>query len=205
MPGLTPGLTQTKGGQLWQNCGKCPRPSQIRPIRTDFATSVTKGTHSLHPAGRSLCDQGVPAWSSGRGPGLPDRAICGPVGEVMVRMKGLEPSRELPHSDLNAARLPIPPHPHDLAWWRLFIEGFREWEEQISARFSFSRSPPLWPRKAPARRPHRGHARAAFPSQGVVLAEAGTVAGATSGSRGGALALPATAAAARSISVILSA
>jgi len=29
-----------------------------------------------------------------------------------VRMKGLEPSRELPHSDLNAARLPIPPHPH---------------------------------------------------------------------------------------------
>jgi hypothetical protein len=34
----------------------------------------------------------------------------------MVRMKGLEPSRVLPHSDLNAARLPIPPHPHDLAW-----------------------------------------------------------------------------------------
>ena len=30
----------------------------------------------------------------------------------LVRMKGLEPSRELPHSDLNAARLPIPPHPH---------------------------------------------------------------------------------------------
>jgi lipoyl(octanoyl) transferase len=30
----------------------------------------------------------------------------------MVRMKGLEPSRVLPHSDLNAARLPIPPHPH---------------------------------------------------------------------------------------------
>lgn len=30
----------------------------------------------------------------------------------MVRIKGLEPSRELPHSDLNAARLPIPPYPH---------------------------------------------------------------------------------------------
>ena len=64
---------------------------------------------------------------------------------------------------------------------------------------------PLWPRKARARRPHQGHARAAYPPQGVVLAEAGTVAGATSGSRGGALALPATAAAARSISVIRSA
>ena len=34
------------------------------------------------------------------------------AGIVVVRMKGLEPSRVLPHSDLNAARLPIPPHPH---------------------------------------------------------------------------------------------
>ena len=30
----------------------------------------------------------------------------------MVRMKGLEPSLRLKNSDLNAARLPIPPHPH---------------------------------------------------------------------------------------------
>jgi hypothetical protein len=30
----------------------------------------------------------------------------------MVRSRGLEPPRELPHSDLNAARLPIPPRPH---------------------------------------------------------------------------------------------
>ena len=33
----------------------------------------------------------------------------------MVRSRGLEPPRELPHSDLNAARLPIPPRPH-LNW-----------------------------------------------------------------------------------------
>lgn len=32
--------------------------------------------------------------------------------EVMVRMRGLEPPRGCPHGDLNAARLPIPPHPH---------------------------------------------------------------------------------------------
>ncbi len=37
----------------------------------------------------------------------------------MVRLKGLEPSRELPHSDLNAARLPIPPQPHDLVERRI--------------------------------------------------------------------------------------
>jgi hypothetical protein len=37
----------------------------------------------------------------------------GDAGGV-VRIKGLEPSRELPHSDLNAARLPIPPYPHTL-------------------------------------------------------------------------------------------
>jgi hypothetical protein len=28
-----------------------------------------------------------------------------------VRMRGLEPPRGFPHGDLNAARLPIPPHP----------------------------------------------------------------------------------------------
>ena len=32
----------------------------------------------------------------------------------MVRLKGLEPSRPFGHSDLNAARLPIPPQPHCL-------------------------------------------------------------------------------------------
>ncbi len=33
----------------------------------------------------------------------------------MVRSGGLEPPRVLPHSDLNAARLPIPPRPQVLA------------------------------------------------------------------------------------------
>ncbi len=31
--------------------------------------------------------------------------------ESLVRMRGLEPPRGCPHGDLNAARLPIPPHP----------------------------------------------------------------------------------------------
>jgi hypothetical protein len=35
----------------------------------------------------------------------------------MVRSRRLELPRELPHSDLNAARLPIPPRPH-MTWWR---------------------------------------------------------------------------------------
>jgi site-specific DNA recombinase len=34
----------------------------------------------------------------------------------MVRLRRLELPRELPHSDLNAARLPVPPQPH----WRGF-------------------------------------------------------------------------------------
>src|SRR5690554_1656374 len=34
------------------------------------------------------------------------------VPERMVRSRRLELPRELPHSDLNAARLPIPPRPH---------------------------------------------------------------------------------------------
>lgn len=32
---------------------------------------------------------------------------------VLVRSTGLEPARVLPHSDLNATCLPVPPRPHD--------------------------------------------------------------------------------------------
>ena len=35
----------------------------------------------------------------------------------MVRSGGLEPPRVLPHSDLNAARLPIPPRPQVQGWY----------------------------------------------------------------------------------------
>jgi hypothetical protein len=35
--------------------------------------------------------------------------------EALVRSRRLELPRELPHSDLNAARLPIPPRPH-MTW-----------------------------------------------------------------------------------------
>ena len=33
--------------------------------------------------------------------------------QIMVRLRRLELPRVLPHSDLNAARLPIPPQPHN--------------------------------------------------------------------------------------------
>src|SRR5262249_18338954 len=32
--------------------------------------------------------------------------------EILVRMRGLEPPRVLPHRLLRPARLPVPPHPH---------------------------------------------------------------------------------------------
>lgn len=34
--------------------------------------------------------------------------------KTMVRVRGLEPPRGCPHTDLNRTRLPIPPHPHVL-------------------------------------------------------------------------------------------
>jgi hypothetical protein len=37
-----------------------------------------------------------------------------PRGGVGVRLKGVEPSRALAHTDLNRARLPVPPQPRDL-------------------------------------------------------------------------------------------
>jgi hypothetical protein len=38
-----------------------------------------------------------------------DRAPHPP--DLAMRMRGLEPPRGCPHTDLNRARLPIPPHP----------------------------------------------------------------------------------------------
>ena len=40
-----------------------------------------------------------------------NRRIPSNVPKSIVRARGLEPPRELPHRDLNPARLPIPPHP----------------------------------------------------------------------------------------------
>ena len=38
-----------------------------------------------------------------------------PAFEARMRMRGLEPPRGFPHTDLNRARLPIPPHPRATA------------------------------------------------------------------------------------------
>jgi hypothetical protein len=68
---------------------------------------------------RSTCCSGTGSNAGSNRIGLKDQHSSGPSAGLqrqMVRMKGLEPSRELPHSDLNAARLPIPPHPHVLIW-----------------------------------------------------------------------------------------
>ena len=35
---------------------------------------------------------------------------------AMVRIRGLEPPRSCPHTDLNRTRLPIPPYPQ-MKWW----------------------------------------------------------------------------------------
>src|SRR5438445_696847 len=37
---------------------------------------------------------------------------------MAMRMRGLEPPRGRPHTDLNRARLPIPPHPRGTAVYR---------------------------------------------------------------------------------------
>jgi hypothetical protein len=68
----------------------------------------------------------------------------GPGSNViqMVRMRGLEPPPGFPDTDLNRARLPIPPHPRGLA--------------KISQRGV--RVPPARRRQAPWDRPGRGEA-----------------------------------------------
>ncbi len=68
---------------------------------------------ALHNAIRGLPD---PAPKDAKGAD-PDRGRApfrvGSNNDILVRMRGLEPPRIYIHTDLNRARLPIPPHPHD--------------------------------------------------------------------------------------------
>ena len=66
------------------------------------------------------------------------------ISEVLVRSGGLEPPRVLPHSDLNAARLPIPPRPRGL---QLHSRGSPEAQEGKLRRLKTYAVPP--PRHSP--------------------------------------------------------
>jgi site-specific DNA recombinase len=66
---------------------------------------------------RRLRGSKAPACATGPRNGQ-DPLSSGGLGsnvDQMVRMRGLEPPRPYGHGDLNAARLPIPPHPRDAA------------------------------------------------------------------------------------------
>ena len=53
-------------------------------------------------------------------PGEASRPERGPVaGRSAMRLKGVEPSRAFAHTDLNRARLPVPPQPREQAIYRL--------------------------------------------------------------------------------------
>ena len=58
----------------------------------------------------------------------------------VVRSGGLEPPRVLPHSDLNAARLPIPPRPRGLT---LHSRGLPEAQEGKLRHLKTYALPPL--------------------------------------------------------------
>ncbi len=91
----------------------------------------------------------------GRGPSKPKGArirgaffgFC----QDVVRMKRLELSLRLKNSDLNAARLPIPPHPQTRPGWRAFTEGLLRREGGFYAPFPLSAHPGVFrhPRSAP--------------------------------------------------------
>jgi site-specific DNA recombinase len=72
-------------------------------------TALTAAPSSNHRAQlRSLCPGNAKGADPYRGR-TPFRV--GSISEHLVRMRGLEPPRSRLHTDLNRARLPIPPHP----------------------------------------------------------------------------------------------
>ena len=61
-----------------------------------------------HRRGRHR-EEGLPEGQAGRA--CRRRARRARLGLTVMRMRGLEPPRAFAHTDLNRARLPIPPHP----------------------------------------------------------------------------------------------
>ena len=74
------------------------------------------------------------------------------ISEILVRSGGLEPPRVLPHSDLNAARLPIPPRPRGL---ELHSRGSPKAQEGKLRHLKTNAVPP--PRHSPGLQVHRSH------------------------------------------------
>ena len=75
--------------------GRCPtRPTRPSPASPE---SLTEHLRRAAPASRAALRLGMD---------LVRRAA-----QTVMRMRGLEPPRGCPHTDLNRARLPIPPHP----------------------------------------------------------------------------------------------
>ena len=74
---------------------------------------ATEDTEAAGPADRP--QEAVFERAGARNDHGPDFRGHGLNIDKMVRMRGLEPPRGLPHGDLNAARLPIPPHPQAAA------------------------------------------------------------------------------------------
>ena len=68
--------------------------------RQDFHTSPVRNDDQMNVLGRERAVDHNKRYDISSG-----------QTKVLVRSAGLEPARVLPHSDLNAARLPIPPRP----------------------------------------------------------------------------------------------
>jgi hypothetical protein len=95
--GLPLPLWKTRWCQIVSAVTRRPQAATDRPLRGHAANQM------LAPLGRSRLrtDSGPSGCFRRRNP----------CKRRAMRMRGLEPPRGLPHTDLNRARLPIPPHP----------------------------------------------------------------------------------------------
>ena len=118
------GLSARRRHGLSPAPGRCKR----RPVGSSKTARAAAATSSTRPRRRASYP-GTPSAVSGRASSPPapgrshfprclsppnpslgtDRAPAQP--DLAMRMRGLEPPRGFPHTDLNRARLPIPPHP----------------------------------------------------------------------------------------------
>jgi hypothetical protein len=126
---------RTRSGRLRDPRRRRPSRCSRRHLRRRFRDGGAARARSGHTQG-SRCSGGTlrpPGRRGARPPGTRlrsaytwpyganRRGACAPEekkplrGRDSMRMRGLEPPRGCPHTDLNRARLPIPPHPRAVA------------------------------------------------------------------------------------------
>src|SRR5256714_7475867 len=115
-PRSDPAASECSGAEVVRRAGETLDLYRSRTIEAQPPDGTCRADDSgaavRHPRDRR-CTASGSRGADGDEAGKRDGGVPGSAPHVSMRMRGLEPPRGFPHTDLNRARLPIPPHPRE--------------------------------------------------------------------------------------------